>query len=289
MDKQQVLEALKKIKADSPKRNFKQSVDLIINMKGLDMKKSEHQVNTFIPLHFSHGREIKVCALVGPELKSGAKENCDLVVTVDEFDNYKQKKDLKKLAVSYDYFIAQATIMPKIATVFGRVFGPKGKMPNPKAGCVVPPNANLKPLVEKLRKTLRVRALDDPIVHCCVGKEDGKEEEIVDNIMTVYNSVVHALPNEANNIKNVFIKLSMGKALKVGAEEKEAEPQADKPKKAKEVKEETKENKGASKGKESVEKTNKEAKKEKKEEEKEAEIKEENKAEEKPAEEEKKE
>ena len=153
-------------------------------------------------------------------VKYKGKANIGAVIGKVLAENPGLKKDMKKLAVTYDYFIAQATIMPKIATTFGKVFGPKGKMPNPKAGCVVPPNANLKPLVQKLKKTLKVKALADPIVHCCVGKEDSKEEEIIDNIMTVYNGVVHSLPQEANNIRNSYLKLTMGKSFKIGDKEK---------------------------------------------------------------------
>lgn len=218
MDKKQATETLKIIKETSPKRNFKQSIDLIINLKGLDLKKPEHQVNIPVALHYSRGKKIKICALVGPELLSQAKEVCDNAISVDDFGKYTDKRKIKKLAAEYDFFIAQATIMAKIATAFGRVFGPKGKMPNPKMGCVVPPNANLKQLYERLQKTLKIATKNDPIIHCSVGKEDAKDEEIIDNIMTVYNALIHALPNEKHNIKSVFLKLTMGKAYKVGAE-----------------------------------------------------------------------
>jgi len=228
MDKKQATETLKVIKENSTKRNFKQSIDLIVNLKGLDLKKPEHNVNIPVALHYSRGKKLKICALVGPELLSQAKEVCDNAISVDDFGKYTDKRKIKKLATEYDFFVAQATIMAKIATAFGRVFGPKGKMPNPKMGCVVPPNANLKPLYERLQKTLKIATKNDPIIHCSVGKEDTKDEEIIDNIMTVYNSLIHALPNEKHNIKNVFLKLTMGKAYKVGAEIKEEEKKTEK-------------------------------------------------------------
>ena len=241
MEKDQVSKTLKTIKDNSPKRNFKQTIDLIINLKDFDMKKV--QVNQFVTLHFTRGKKVKVCALVGPELISQAKEVCDGAISVDDFEDYKEKAKVKKLAKSYDYFVAQANIMPKIATAFGRVFGPKGKMPNPKAGCVVPPNSNLKPLYEKLQKTVRVQVKNHPLIQCAVGKEDSKDEEAIDNILVIYDSLIHTLPNGMHNIKDMYLKLTMGEAFKIGeeskkkSEEKKEEP---KPKKAEAKKEEPK-------------------------------------------------
>lgn len=245
MDKSQVTQTLKKAKENSQKRNFTQSIDLIINLRDIDLKKPEQSVNFFHTLHYSRGKKIKVCALVGPELLSQAKQVCDSAISVDDFPKYQDKKQAKKVATDYDFFIAQATIMPKIATTFGKVFGPKGKMPNPKAGCVVPPNANLKPLYEKLQKTVKLQTKNDPIIQTIVGKEDMKDEEVIDNIITTYDALIHHLPNGKNNIKNVLIKLTMGKAFQIGKEEAIEEANKKKPAKKKEEKATEKEKEAA--------------------------------------------
>jgi len=122
---------------------------------------------------------------------------------------------MRKLAKGYDFFIAQANLMAKVATTFGRVLGPKGKMPNPKAGCVVPPNANLKPLVAKLQKTVRIAAKTTPMVQMAAGLEDQKEEEVSDNILTLYDQLIHHLPKERNNVRSIYLKLTMGKPQKI--------------------------------------------------------------------------
>ena len=215
MDKIQFQASIAKARDISNKRNFKQSFDLIINLKGLDVKKQEHQIDTFITLPNSRGKKVKVCALVGAELAEQAKTVCDEAIMSDNFEKYKDKKETKKLATSFDFFVAQANMMPKIATVFGRVFGPRGKMPNPKSGCIVPPNANLKPLYEKLQKTVRATTKSAPLIQCGIGSEDMKQEDIAENALTVYDNVLHALPNEKHNIKDIYIKLTMGKPVKV--------------------------------------------------------------------------
>ncbi len=233
MDKSQVTQTLKKVKENSQKRNFVQSIDLIINLRDIDLKKTEQAINFFHTLHYSKGKKSKVCALVGPELLSQAKEVCDLAISVDEFPKY-QKAEAKKLATDYDFFIAQATIMPKVAQTFGRVFGPKGKMPNPKAGCVVPPNANLKPLYEKLQKTTKIQTKNDAIIQTIVGNEEMKDEEVIDNVMTTYDDLIHHLPSGKNNIKNSLLKLTMGKAFQIGKKEEEKETEKEKKKPVKE-------------------------------------------------------
>lgn len=221
MDKTQVLDALKQLKANSTKRNFKQRVDLILPLKNLDMKKTDNQINSFVTLHYTTGKKIGVCALVGPELLAQAKEVCEEAISVDDFTKYDKKKT-KKLAETYDFFIAQATVMPKVAAAFGRILGPKGKMPNPKAGCVVPPNANLKPLYDKLQKTIKIQTRNQPLIMCGVGSEDMKEEEITDNVLLIHESVSNLLPQGKHNIRKALLKLTMSHPIKIGAKAKEA-------------------------------------------------------------------
>ena len=191
MNKKEVTEALKKAKEISQKRNFKQTVDLIVNLKDLDLKKPDHQLNLFVPLHFTTGKKVSVCGLVGPELLEQSKQSFENTIVVDDFEQYsKDVKKAKKLSNQYNYFVAQADIMPKVATTFGRVLGTRGKMPNPKAGCVVPPGANLKALYEKLQKTVKVAAKTAPLVQCCVGNESSPDEEVIDNIISIYDNII---------------------------------------------------------------------------------------------------
>ncbi|MBU1205032.1 MAG: 50S ribosomal protein L1 [Nanoarchaeota archaeon] len=216
MNKNKFLEALKKAKQGSKKRNFKQKLDLIVNLKDLDLKKPEQQVEFFVKLHYSKGRESKICALVGPELATKAKSACDNVILADDFGKYAGNKKLsKQLCKDYDFFIAQADIMAKVAGAFGRVLGPKGKMPNPKAGCVVTDKTDVNALCENLKKTVKISAKTSLIIQLIIGNEEMKDEEIVDNAYNVYEQLIHHLPNEKHNVKSVFLKLTMGKPVKV--------------------------------------------------------------------------
>ncbi len=202
----------------SGKRGFSQSVDLVVPLTGLDLKKPEHQIDFFIELPSGTGRKARVCALIGPELQNEAKSNCDSLVLQEDFPSYgKNKKLAKKLVKQFDFFIGQANIMPQIAATFGRVLGPKGKMPNPKAGCIVPPKAALKPLIDRLQRMIHVTAKVVPMVQCKVGNEKMTDEQIVTNVSAVYDQIVHTLPSGEQNIRAALIKLTMGTPVRLAA------------------------------------------------------------------------
>ena len=105
--------------------------------------------------------------------------------------------------------------MAKVAASFGKVLGTKGKMPNPKIGCVVLPNANLEPVVKRLSSTVRLVAKKGMNLQCVVGKENQPDNEIIENILAVYQAVLKSVPNETQNIKNILIKTTMGKPVRV--------------------------------------------------------------------------
>lgn len=215
MDKKTVESALKELKEKSPKRNFVQSVDLIVTFRDLNLKNPEEQVDFFASLPHSTGKKARVAAIVGPELYDKAKEVCDTVITQEDFEKYKDKKEAKKLANSHDYFIAQADIMPKVAGAFGRVLGPRNKMPNPKLGSVLPAKGQVEPLYVKLQSTARITAKKSPMIQVKVGNASMKDSDVVENALQVFNQVVHHLPRENSNVKDVYLKLTMSKPVKI--------------------------------------------------------------------------
>ncbi len=211
MDQEQIQQALTELK-QQPKKKFTQSYDLIINLKNIVIK--SNPVDFFVTLRHPKGRTVKVAAFVAQELSESAAKFCDLAIKESDFMAYDKKK-AKQLAEEYDFFIAQANLMAKIASTFGKSLGVKGKMPNPKLGCVVPPSANLEVLVKKLKLTVRLQAKKGTNLQCMVGKEDQPEEQIIENIMAVYETTLKHLPEELQNIKNVTLKLTMGKPVKI--------------------------------------------------------------------------
>jgi len=214
MDKKQIIESLKKAREGAKKRNFSQTVELIIGFKGLNLKNPEQQMDFFVPIKHPW-KQLKICGLVGPELLEQSKKVFDKTILADDFEKFKDKKLIKKLARDYDFFVAQANLMPQVATTFGRFFGPLGKMPNPKAGCIVPPNANLEAVKQRLNKMIAIKVKTIPVLQLGMGKEASKDEEMAEDIMAIYDQVIHHLPAENQNIKSVYVKMTMGKAVRI--------------------------------------------------------------------------
>lgn len=217
MDKETIIKAIKELRQKSPKRNFSQTFDLVIQLQDIDLKKQEQKIDAFITLPHTLGKKLKICGLV-KQLKEKSQEAFDETIAEDDFVRYtKDKKLVKKLATTYDYFVAQADLMGRVATVFGKVLGPKGKMPSPKAGCVVPTAIpTLKPLADKLQKTVKIQTKNELAIKAPVGKDTMKDDELADNIEAIYNAVLKLVPHEKNNIKQVMLKLTMGQLYIIG-------------------------------------------------------------------------
>lgn len=217
MDKKHFLETLHFVREHSKKRKFTQSVDIIINLRGLNLKKPEEMINTFATLPYSKGKESKIAALVGNELVTKAKEACDIVIHKDEFYDYgTNPKKTKKMAKCIDFFIAQANLMPDVAKAFGKTLGPLGKMPNPKAGAVVAPIVpSLKPIVEKLKNTVKLQTKNELVVKCLIGSEAMKDDELAENAIAVYNHIFHLLHEDKSKITSILLKLTMGRSFVV--------------------------------------------------------------------------
>jgi len=214
MDKNSALKSIEKAKESSKERKFSQTYDIIVTLKNFDLKKEK--LDYFLDLTHSIGKQKKICGLVAGELLEQAKQICDRTIHVDEFQIIaKEKRGTRVLAENYDYFIAQANIMPKVAQAFGKILGARGKMPNPKAGCVVPSNTNLQQLKERLQRRIRVSATKSPTVQLAIGNESQPKEEVADNIINLYNSLLSHLPQRENNIKRIELKLTMGKPVEV--------------------------------------------------------------------------
>ena len=188
------------------KRKFEQTVDLIVNLKNYDLRTKP--INLFVELPHMF-KENKICAFLEADNK-----DVDRVIGKLEIPKINDKKEIKNIGGDYDFFIASMKMMPAIATTFGKILGPLGKMPNPKFGGVIAkeePSA-IKEVVLRLKKMIGIRPKETSI-KVAVGKENMKDEEINENIKAVYNALMTIMTKE--NIKSILIKLTMSKPVKV--------------------------------------------------------------------------
>ena len=199
---EKALEELRKTK----ERKFDQTVDLIINLQKFDIKKES--LNLFINVP-NKVKDKKIAGFL--EIKN---KNLD-TITKEEFKKYSSKKELKNLVKKYDFFIAQGSLMPQVATTFGRALGPSGKMPSPQLGIIL--NADDRTIAElknKINNSIKIKSKENSL-KLAVGKQSMKDEEILENIMTIYNALLKVLPKEKENIKNIELKFSMTKPQKI--------------------------------------------------------------------------
>jgi large subunit ribosomal protein L1 len=203
--KEDLKKALNELRKEK-ERKFDQTVDLIINLQKYDIKKNP--LNLFISVPHKI-KEKKICGFL--EIKNKNIET----ITKDSFKKYSDKKELKKLVKKFDFFIAEASLMPKVATTFGRILGPVGKMPSPQLGILA--NVNEKTINElkvKINNSIKIRTKEASI-KLAIGKQNMKDEEIIENIITVYNAILKALSREKDNIKNIEVKFTMTKPQKI--------------------------------------------------------------------------
>ncbi|MEM2145622.1 MAG: 50S ribosomal protein L1 [Candidatus Jordarchaeaceae archaeon] len=211
LDNKKLLEAIKKAKQNSKKRNFVQSIELAVNMKDIDLKKPENRLNVELTLPNEIGKEPKICVIAAGDLAVKAKDAGVFVIDKDELGEIaRNKKNVKKLAQEYDFFVARADIMPQVGKTLGSVLGPRGKMPKP-----VPPNADIKTVLEQYKKSARIRMRENPVIHLRVGNEQMDEKKIADNVQSVINFLEGKFEKGSRNIKSVYIKTTMGPAIKV--------------------------------------------------------------------------
>ncbi len=187
-------------------RKFDQTLDLIINLQKFDVKKNA--VNMFISVPHKI-KDKKICAFL--EIKN---DNVD-TITKSEFKKYSTKQEIKKLANKYDFFIAQSSLMPLVATTFGRALGPTGKMPSPQLGILM--NVDDKAINElksRINTSVKIRTKEASI-KVPIGRQSMKNEELIENITAVYNALLKILTKGKENIKNIELKFTMTKPQKI--------------------------------------------------------------------------
>jgi large subunit ribosomal protein L1 len=204
--------AVRKAISEAPERRFNESVDLAINLHNIDMSLPANRVDEEIILPNGRGRSAKIAVFASGETALLAQRaEADLVISPDELNELgDDKKRARKIADEYTYFIAETSLMPTIGKKLGPILGKRGKMPMP-----LPPNVDITPIIKRQRNLVRLRSRDRLTFHMAVGSKDMDVQMIAENVEAVTTKLEQTLKDGKQNLKSVYVKTTMGPAVKV--------------------------------------------------------------------------
>ena len=205
--KEYSLEDAVKLVKDLKFVKFDESVDLAINL-GVDPRHADQNIRVTTTLPHGTGKEVKVLVVAqGPKEKEAKEAGAD----------YVGKEYLEKIKGGWDdmdKIIATPDMMPELGKL-GKVLGPKGLMPNPKSGTVTMDVTNA---VRELKSgKIEIRVEKNGIIHTQCGKSSFQENALVENIRTIYDTVMKAKPASVKGtyLKKISVSSTMGPGIKV--------------------------------------------------------------------------
>ena len=186
---------------------FDESIDLAINL-GVDPRHADQNIRLTTTLPHGTGKDVKVLVITqGPKEKDAQEAGAD----------YVGKEYLEKLKNGWDdvdKVVATPDMMPELGKL-GKILGPKGLMPNPKSGTVT---MDITSAVKELKAgKIEIRVEKTGIVHIQCGKSSFEENALLENIQTIYDTIMKAKPSSVKGtyFKKISMSSSMGPGIKI--------------------------------------------------------------------------
>lgn len=216
MNLKEVQKKIEEVRSLSKKRGFVQTFDVIVNLQQMDLKRPDHKIDLGVAMECNlKPKKLKIAAIIDHGI-SGAEDIFDGVIYNDELTSMKgDMEKIRKVTHGYDKFVVQMNVMPAFAQVLGRYLGPMNKMPSPKLGMVVTNKSDLNETYNKVQSTVHLQTKKNLVLQASVGAESESDELIAKNIAHLYEALSHALPNHAHNIKEIVLKLTMSKGVRL--------------------------------------------------------------------------
>ena len=201
------IEAIK-ILRETATTKFIETVELHANLN-IDPKYADQQLRTTVTLPHGVGKSIRIAVLTNDSNFTEATENgADIVGSNELIEQISQGN------INFDLLIATPDMMPKLAKL-GRVLGPKGLMPSPKSGTV---STTLSTTLSEFKKgKFEYKADKTGIVHVSFGKSNFTENQLVENLTALYQSIEQNRPPgvKGKYFKSLFICTSMGPSIQL--------------------------------------------------------------------------
>ena len=210
-----LVDMVKEAKVATKERKFKQSVELIVTFKDIDVKKG-FAINEVVQLPKTSS-PATVCVIATGDMNQKAKDaKANSVIGTEELDKFAaNKRESRKFINKHDFFLADTKVMPTVGKTLGQLLGPRGKMPTP-----VPFDASIEAFVERFRSCIKVRTRASLSIASKIGDVSMEDSDLAINAHAVLTAIEKKLPNGEKNMKKILIKTTMGKPIKQAQEVK---------------------------------------------------------------------
>lgn len=210
--KEDFVKAITEVLSRAKERKFIETIEMAVNLRNVDMKKPENRIDSIVLLPHGIGKPRKIGVFArGETLLKAKNANADIVLSPEDIEQIsKDKRRARKIANDIDFFIAEAPLMPEIGKKLGPILGPRGKVPQP-----IPALSDPKPVIDRLRNSVRIRTRDKMTFHVPIGSKKMSPEVIAENALEVLKVVENKYENPLLVLKSVFVKTTMGPAVRV--------------------------------------------------------------------------
>lgn len=207
-----IIGAIQKAKEQAPERKFTESIDITINLKNIDMAQPKNRIDETILLPHGNGRVARIAVLGSGDIVTQGKDaGVDIIIGPDEIERLGgEPREARKVASEYQFFLAETSVMSLVGRWLGPRLGPRGRMPQP-----VPTGMDIRPVVERLKNSVKVRTKDKTSFSLKVGSTSMAEDQIADNIDMVMKRLADKLEMGEFQVRSVYVKTTMGPAVKV--------------------------------------------------------------------------
>ncbi len=205
--KEYVLNDAVKLLKDLKFVKFDETVDLAITL-GVDPRHADQNIRVSTTLPHGTGKQVKVLVLAQGSKEKEAKEAGADFVGKEFLDKLKSGWD------DIDTIVATPDMMQELGKL-GKILGPKGLMPNPKSGTVT---MDVDKAVKELKAgKIELRVEKNGIIHTRCGKSSFDENALVENIRSIYDTVIKARPASVKGtyLKKISVSSTMGPGIKI--------------------------------------------------------------------------